>query len=280
MKIWLALICSAMISVHAGSPAGHLILNGGGKKPASVMQKFVELSGGRDALILIVPTASELADTGDYYRDLFAGDYGCTNVTPLTLKTREDAASGETVALIEKAGGIFFSGGDQRRIVEVILDTPVGKAVASAYMRGAALGGTSAGTACMSSIMLTGDGEFDRITADNIVTVRGLGFFPNVILDQHFLARQRQNRLISVVLENPGFLGVGVDEATAVWRKPDGSCQVVGEGLVQLYDATDAGPAKGKNGLLTAAGMRVHLLAHGQSFKFENGKLTLNPEAN
>lgn len=255
---------------------GHLVLNGGGKKPASVMNKFIDLAGGKDALILVIPTASELEDTGDYYRDLFMKDFGCTNVVPLKLKKQAHAKNPETVALIAKAGGIWFSGGDQRRIIKVIKDTPVGDAIAKAYAAGATLGGTSAGTACMSGKMITGDGDFDRMTANNVEMWQGLGFFPHAILDQHFVARGRQNRLISVTLENPELFGIGVDEGTAVWLKPDQTIEVVGEGWVQIYDArqakvTQARPLDAKIKHLGAHHLKVHILQPGEGFDLKNG---------
>ncbi|NIR40627.1 MAG: cyanophycinase, partial [Actinobacteria bacterium] len=96
------------------------------------------------------------------------------------------------------------------------------------------------------------------ITADNVVLWPGLGLFPGVIVDQHFVARRRHNRLISVVLEHPELVGVGVDEATAVWVRPDGTFRVLGDGWVVVYDATDAAIRHAP-----APGDRVALGAHG-----------------
>jgi cyanophycinase len=276
--VFVLCLCLPLIAQDSEEIKGHLVLNGGGKRPASVMNKFIELSGGKDALILVVPTASELSDTGEYYQEQFMKEYGCTNVTPLKLTKKRHAKNKKIVALIEKAGGIWFSGGDQRRIIDVIKDTPVGAAISAAYRRGATLGGTSAGTACMSHNMITGDGEFDRMTADNVVMWEGLGFFPHAILDQHFIARGRQNRLISVTLENPELFGIGVDEGTAVWLKPDQTFEVVGEGWVQIFDARQAKvtrtqPLDPKITHLGAHKMTVHILQPGEGFDLKTGEI-------
>jgi len=252
---------------------GHLVLNGGGQRPRAVMEKFIELAGGREALILVVPTASAEPDTGSRYVKEFTGQYGCTRVAVLDVRDRSDAQRPEHVALVEKAGGVFFAGGDQRRITAALLDTAVGEAIARVYARGGVLGGTSAGTACMSPLMITGEGDFAAITAGNVELARGLGFFAGVIVDQHFIARQRQNRLIAVVLEHPELVGVGVDEATAVWVRPEGSLQVLGEGSVMVIDARTARVrrlprANHPHPLLGVADLKVHILLPGETFAF------------
>ncbi len=171
---------------------------------------------------------------------------------------------------VRSAGGIFFSGGDQRRITEALLGTLVGDAVQQAHHRGAVIGGTSAGTACQSPLMITGDGDFTVITADNVELWEGLGLFPGVIVDQHFVARGRHNRLISVVLEHPELLGVGVDEATAVWVRPNGTFEVLGEGWVVVYDASKSEVVRqdGPEGRtdLGVHSLKTHVLLPGDVF--------------
>ncbi len=242
-----ALWMAAPTGAAGEQPRGHLVLNGGGAKPAEVMEKFVELAGGPKALIVVFPTASAEEDTGEYYQGLFA-EYGCENVVVAEVRSAADAANAEIAELVLRAGGIYFAGGDQRRITGALLGTPVGDAVEQAFMRGAAVGGTSAGTACQSGLMITGDGDFTVITADNVELSPGLGLFQGVIVDQHFVARQRYNRLISVVLEHPELLGVGVDEATAAWVRPDGTFKVLGDGWVIVFDASESNISRGHRG--------------------------------
>jgi cyanophycinase len=262
-------LCLAGTAVGAEVHRGHLVLNGGGSKPDAVMEKFIELAGGTEARIVVFPTASNESDTGEYYQDLFAG-YGSKNVAVAEVHSKADAADPDLVELVAEVDGIWFSGGDQRRITEALLGTPVGEAMISAHRRGAVVGGTSAGTACQSPLMITGDGDFTVINADNIELSEGLGLFEGVIVDQHHVARRRNNRLISVVLEHPELLGVGVDEATAVWVRPDGTFEVLGDGWVVVYDASRAivtrAPQNRLGKPLGAHGVITHVLLPGDVF--------------
>jgi cyanophycinase len=269
---WLAVAGSMALAgtALAAPPKGNLILVGGGDKPKEAMVKFVELAGGPGAPIVAIPTASEEPDTGAYYVKLFKEEYGCADVTALEIKTREDAAKPEYVDLARKAGGIFFGGGDQSRITRALLDTPVGDAIAAAYENGAVVGGTSAGTACQSALMITGEGDFKVIRAGAVELVRGLGFFRGVIVDQHFIIRQRSNRLITVILEHPDLLGVGIDEGTAIWVRPDDTFRVMGASSVMVLDAKSAAikrqaAEKGKD-LLGVHGLRVDILLPGEEY--------------
>lgn len=262
-------LLAATVLSAGEAPRGHLVLNGGGAKPDAVMEKFVELAGGPEAAIVVFPTASGEPDTGDYYRDLF-GDYGCTKVVVADVRSNDDAEDSDLAAEVRGAGGIWFAGGDQSRITNALLDTAVGRAVEAAFVGGAVVGGTSAGTACQSGLMITGNGDFTVITADNVELWRGLGLFRGVIVDQHFLARRRHNRLISVVLEHPELIGVGVDEATAVWVRPDGTFKVLGEGWVMVFDASEATVNRADRGeqdvALGVHDLTTHVLLPGEVF--------------
>ena len=266
----LVLLVAAVVPAAEAAPGGSLVLIGGGSKPAAAMEKFIELAGGRDAAIVVFPTASEEPDTPEVYRKLFAEDYRCTNVWVAPVATADDARDPDIAHRVAAAGGIFFGGGDQRRIMDALRDTPTLTAVRSAFARGAVVGGTSAGTACQSSLMITGDGDFTVITADNVGLWPGLGLFRGVIVDQHFVARQRENRLLSVVLEHPDLLGVGIDEATAVWVRPDGTFEVLGDGWVMVFDARGAEVRRqaraGGGTALGAHGVVTHILLPGEVF--------------
>lgn len=277
---WVAAVLVAALSAcatGAGPSAatgrkGHLILIGGGEKPVSAMRKFVELAGGRDAPIVIIPTASGESDAelAEYYAKLFREEYGHPGVELVSIHSREDAARPELVEKVARARGIFFAGGDQTRITKALLDTAVGRAIESAFAAGAVVGGTSAGTACQSALMITGEGDFTVIRSGAVELVRGLGLVQGVILDQHFVARQRLNRLLGVVLEHPDQLGVGIDEDTAAWIRPDGTLEVLGESSVVVLDAKRStvsknAASKGKP-LLGVAGLTLHVLVPGDRF--------------
>ncbi len=249
---------------------GHLVLIGGGSKPLPVMNKFVELSGGKNANILIFPTASGEPDTGEYYINLFKEQLHCKNIKIIDIKSRKDSSNPQYINLIRNAGGIFFSGGDQSKITKALLDTPAKKELDLFFSNGGVIGGTSAGTACMSSIMLTGEGNKTVIRKHNIKLVPGMSYFPGVIVDQHFVARKRQNRLINAILDNPLMIGVGIEEATAVWLKPDLEMSILGEGWVFIYDAYSAKinkrKTKNKETNLGVTNMKLHILQSGNVY--------------
>ena len=259
------------------APKGHLVLIGGGEKPADAMAKFIELAGGPEAPMIAIPTASKDDDVATYYTTLFREKYGCPNMVTLDIKSKADAMREDWADLAGQAGGIFFGGGDQIRITNALLDTPVGNAIATAYARGAVIGGTSAGTACQSRIMITGEGDFTVIRANSVETWRGLGLFRDVVVDQHFIARQRSNRLLTVILEHPELLGIGVDEGTAVWVRPDGTFQVLGKSCVMVVDAKRATVSRrasetGQDSL-GVHDLKVHVLLPGEEFDIKARKV-------
>jgi len=270
LRAFLLMIVLATTAVaQEGSPKGHLVLIGGGEKPSAAMEKFVELAGGPASPIIVIPTASAEPDTGQYYVDLL-GEYGCTEVIPLEIRTKEDARRSDYVEAVNRARGVFFSGGDQSRILDALEDTPTLDAIRKIWLAGAVIGGTSAGTACQSPLMITGEGDFTVIQPGAVELRKGLDLFRGVVVDQHFVARQRFNRLMSVILEHPELLGVGVDEATAVWVRPDATFAVLGKSSVIVIDAKGATQSRMKledgKELSGASDVRVHVLHDGEVF--------------
>lgn len=275
----LLLALSLGTSPLAAAGNGHLVLVGGGDKPLAAMQKFVELAGGPAAPIVVIPTASTEADTPQYYRDYFAKELGATNAVVLEIWRKADARRADYVELAKNARGIFFGGGDQIRILNALEGTPVLEAIRAAHEAGAVVGGTSAGTACQSRIMITGEGDFGLIQSRAVETWNGLGFLDDgIVVDQHFVARQRENRLLSVLLENPGKLGIGIDEDTAVWFRPDGRFTVIGARSVLIFDARGKAvrrrPLETGRELLGVSGMRLDILLDGDSYDYATGAVT------
>ena len=270
LVLGMAVMLIASITGAADEPKGHLVLIGGGDKPDAAMRKFVELAGGPGAPIAVLPTASSSKKTGPNQKAQFEKEFGCTDVTVVPIKDRAQSFDEKYVKVLASARGIFFSGGDQALIIRALRGTPAGDAVATAFADGAVVGGTSAGTACQSPLMITGNGDFKVIKAGNVELWEGLGFFTGVIVDQHFVARQRQNRLISVILEHPELLGVGVDEDTAVWVKPDRTFEVIGASNVIVIDAAATtvtrAPAAGGGELIGGRDLKVHVLLAGERF--------------
>jgi cyanophycinase len=137
---------------------------------------------------------------------------------------------------LASATGVFFSGGDQARIMDVLADAELLRAVRERHAQGVVFGGTSAGAAVMSARMITGDGDFTVIDGDEVGVREGLGLVPGVIVDQHFVKRQRQNRLFGLVLKHPEERGIGIDEDTAILVSGT-RAEVVGAGPVVVVDA-------------------------------------------
>lgn len=249
---------------------GHLLLVGGGSRPEAVMELFVELGGGAEGRFLVMPMASADEDTGAFYEDELR-EHGAVNVETLEVADRRDAMRPSALDAMRRATAVWFSGGDQSRIASRLVDTPLLEALVALRDRGGVVGGTSAGTACQSDPMLVGTGDEEVIERGNIGVARGLGLFDGVVVDQHFVARRRQNRLLSVVLENPTQIGLGIDEATAVWAKPDGTIEVLGEGPVFVFDAREARVADGS--VLGATNVRTAVLVPGQRYDLARAEL-------
>ena len=191
------------------------------------------------------------------------------------MVTRASADDPATVGRLDGVGGVFFSGGDQARVTAAILNTATHQRLLELYRGGAVIGGTSAGAAIMSRVMITGDERLNKdsvnafvfIRRDNVVTTEGLGFIDDAIIDQHFAYRKRHNRLISIVLEHPSLVGIGIDEATALLVNPDRMLEVKGEGTVVVYDARRASAVRTDSlGNLGGRDLRMHVLTGGERF--------------
>lgn len=267
-------------------PQGHLFIVGGGPRPASLMERFVELAGGKGkARIIVLPMASsEAAATGQEQAEEFIA-LGA-QARSLNL-SREEAARDAAARGFDDASGVWFCGGDQSRVTTELKDTPVEQAIRARYHGGAVIGGTSAGAAVMSDPMITGDerrpggdrpdteNAFLTIERDNVVTRPGLGLLPGTIVDQHFVRRKRHNRLLSLVLENPHLVGVGIDEATALEVAPGNRWRVLGAGIVVVYDARQARVSRSGAHQLAAADVRLHVLPGGSAFDPRKRRVTL-----
>jgi cyanophycinase len=227
----------ACLSVSLTAVGGErLVLVGGGDLPARAKERFVEWSGGSSARVLVILWAtSEPKSNLKWIREelspLRPAVIEAAPLAPLKPKARA-----QVLAQLEQATGVFFSGGDQARVMDVLRDAELLAAFRSRFRAGVVFGGTSAGCAVMSSPMITGDGDFTVIDGSKVVTREGLGLLPGIIVDQHFLKRQRENRLFGLILKQPEILGVGVDEATALLLEDGTKGEVTGKGQVMLVD--------------------------------------------
>ena len=262
---------SAMLG--AEPRGGNLVVIGGGDRPASIMTLFACLAGGPQGTVIVFPQASERPEAGpELETELKALGIGRVIVAAVD---RAGADSEQGLRLTEGATGVYFAGGDQTRLMAVLRGTRLEQKVRDLYRGGAVIAGTSAGAAAMGRVMITGDENrplskdenWQTIEAENVVTAQGLGFLDDVVFDQHFVRRRRHNRLLSLVLEQPRLLGVAVDEATAVWVKPDRTFEVVGDGPVLVVDADQAATARDASGYgLRGSGLRLHVLRAGAQY--------------
>jgi len=273
-----AAACSTKSPVVPG-PKGHLFIVGGGDRDEPLMRRFVELAKGYGTgkFVIFTMASSVPLEVGPELVAEFR-KYGVADVAYYQL-TREEAMRPESVRILDGVSAVWFSGGDQAKQTAALLDTPLHARMLELYAEGCLIGGTSAGAAVMSEVMITGDEkrkpeeghEFETIEAGNVLTTPGFGFLKTCIIDQHFVTRKRHNRLISLVLEKPHLLGVGIDESTAIIVRPDLVFDVVGEKQVVVYDARRAKAGPGAAGPLGGHGLTLHVLVPGDLFDLKNG---------
>ncbi len=267
MRILLAFLLALSGTVSAApGPKGTLVIVGGGGMPREIQEAFFKAAGGRGGVVGVIPTSTSdpVGALKEWKADLEAAGLTCV---PLDVRTREDASRPEILAQARRCTGFWFTGGDQNRVGDKIVGTPLQALVRERYEAGAGIGGTSAGAAIMSRIMLTGDDRHGKEALSEFgvgayQTREGMGFLPaGIIIDQHFLRRSRQNRLFSLVMAHPDHLGLGIDEATALVVK-DGVATVVGERSVMVFDPAGM---KGKGD--TFQDLRIHVLRAGQALE-------------
>jgi cyanophycinase len=275
--IFILILCFPLLS-HS---QGYLFIIGGGNRSPEMMEKFIDLAEKvKSGKIVVFPMASSVPDEVGPEQAQELRNLGAKKVE-FHILTRAQALKEESASILNDAGGVFFSGGVQSRLRDVLRDTPVHKKLLEIYKEGAVIGGTSAGAAVMSKIMITGDEKrkeeeetpFSSIEADNIVTVPGFGFIKSAVIDQHFIARKRHNRLISLVAEHPQILGIGIDESTAVIVKPDEIFEVIGMSNVIVYDASSAKREILSTHKLSVHGIVMHILKPGDRFNLNTKKV-------
>lgn len=265
--------------ISAQEKSGSLFIIGGGNRSEDLMKQFIHLVGGEDKKFIIIPMASgDPEEVGKEQKEEFE-NLGVKNVNYLLID-RISANSDSVVEFFNDVNGIFFSGGDQNKLTEIFIGSKVLSKIKQLYAHGTTLGGTSAGAAIMSKIMITGNeiinkdsnNVFNTIENGNIETAEGFGFIEDAIIDQHFIKRKRLNRLISVVLENPNKIGIGIDECTAIIVYPNKIFEVVGESQVVVFDATESSISLSDT-KLKCNDLKVHILTSGDRYDLESKKI-------
>jgi cyanophycinase len=245
-----------------------------------ILNRFVKTAGGQDGHIVVVSTASSLGEeaTG-LYRELFTA-LGAGEVSGIRPLTRAEAQNSEPAAVLKRATGIFLTGGNQLRLSSVVGGTKLGDAILRAHQRGAVVAGTSAGASAVSTHMMA-FGASGATPKHRMAQVSaGLGLLRNVVIDQHFEQRTRLGRLLAVVAQSPGLVGIGLDEDTAAIVYADQTFEVIGRGAVTVVDGshivTDAFQTKAHRPMMVS-GAILHSLPAG--YRFDLSSRTLLPPA-
>jgi cyanophycinase len=241
--------------------------------PQPILDAFLSASGGKGGIVGIVPTSTSDPEGAlkEWKDDLEKA--GLTFVA-LDVRAREQTSRPELLERAKRCTGFWFSGGDQNRVGDQIVGTPLHQLIRERYEAGAAIGGTSAGAAIMSKVMLTGDDRHGKEALSEFGpgaygTREGMGFLPEqVVVDQHFLRRGRENRLFSLIMDHPDHMGLGIDEATALVVK-DGKATVVGTNSVMVFDPS-AMTLKGAS----FQDLRIHVLRAGQAIDLATRKVS------
>ncbi len=252
----------------------------GGVQTTEIVKKFVELAGGVNAKIIIIPNAgSEPVKWSKVQVEEFAEFGAASNYL---LFTRETADDEDNLKKMDWANAVFFLGGDQSILADDMLGTKLLEKVFDIYNKGGIVGGSSAGAAIMSEVMITGNelvnsdsnDSFITIEKNNIETKEGFGFIKNAIIDQHFLKRKRHNRTLAAVIEHPDLLGIAIDESTGIIVYPNNTFEVIGNNQVLVYDATCGKDIReDKYGNLGISNMKLSILINGDKFDMKSKKV-------
>ena len=234
---------------EVGPSNGSLVIVGGAMRDPAIVARFLELAGGPDAPVVVIPTAGGRDDYDQYWRGLLQFKReGATNITLLHTKDRAVADSEEFVRPIQKAQGVFFTGGRQWRLADSYLNTRTHQELKALLSRGGVIGGSSAGATIQGSFLVRGDTKTNTIMIGD--HLEGMSFLRNVGIDQHLLKRNRHFDMIEVIEKYPELLGIGIDEDTAIVVQGD-EFEVMGQSYVVIYDNKRIIPPSGKFYFLT-----------------------------
>jgi cyanophycinase len=255
-----------------GETRGWIVPIGGAENKENdrhILQRFIHVSGGPTADIVIIPTASRMNETGPRYEKIFK-DLGADAVTVMDFDTRRDCQEAGRLHRLEQASGIFFTGGNQLRLTTLLGGTPVAKLIRVRNAHGVTVGGTSAGASILSEHMIAFGDEGSSVVSGSVRLAPGLGLTNRFIIDQHFRQRDRLGRLITALAYNPFAIGLGLDEDTAAFIGPDETIEVEGSGGVTVVDASEVSYSSiaevGEGQPVCVLGLRLHILVAGATF--------------
>jgi cyanophycinase len=258
--------------IPEGAQRGWIIPIGGAEEKENspqILQRFVRLCGGDQADIVVIPTASRMADTGARYERIFE-QLGVGCVTAMDFDTRRDCEEPSRIERLNKATGIFMTGGNQLRLSTIIGGTSVAKTIRQLNAAGVHVAGTSAGAAYISEHMIAHGEEGASPRNGQVSLAAGLGLTNRFIIDQHFRQRDRLGRLMAALAYNPFAVGIGLDEDTAAFIGPDNTLEVEGSGSITVLDASDVQYSSMDSAELgeplCMLGMGIHVLVAGATY--------------
>lgn len=269
MKKNLVLLTFLLLALQSFAQKAKLFIIGGGKRPAELVQRMLqEAKLDKGGYAVIIPFASAEPDSAIFYAKQ---QFSERNIPVLAIL--DSHLSKNVLDSVKNAKLIYFTGGDQNKLMKTLRQTELYQAIWHCYRQGGMIAGTSAGAAVMSKKMITGNEKrypaysqtFQTIEAENIEFAEGMGFIEKTIIDQHFLIRSRHNRLLSAVIEFPDYLCVGIDEATAILVQ-NNIAEVVGTSQVIVFE--NPKKSKSQQGIkLGAKNLRVSVYVAGEKFK-------------
>jgi cyanophycinase len=263
---------------------GYIIPVGGAEEKigeVAILRRFVTLCGGDGGRVAIIPTASEVSETGGRYERLFV-ELGAAEARALPITSRAECERQEWLEALDEVDGIFLTGGNQLRLSTMIGGTAVAKAIRRRNAEGAHVAGTSAGAAFLGEHMIAFGKEGGSPRAKAVTLAPGLGLTNRIVIDQHFRQRDRLGRLLTALAYNPFAIGIGLDENTAAFIGPDETLEVVGSGALTIVDPSElqfSSMARvRKNDPVCLIGLRLHILDNGSTFNLHTRVAAAAPE--
>lgn len=275
-KILIVIFLFTVSLLQAQNPKGKLFIIGGGDRSDALMKQVLSVSElTKKDFIVVLPMSSEEPDSSFIF---FKTQMVKLTPNPIVMLNfnKETAQNKKLTDSLQKAKLIFISGGDQTRFMNIVQNTPIKTAIQKAYQNGSTISGTSAGAAVMSEKMITGNqklqkeysGTFDNIRYDNLETAEGLGLLKTAIIDQHFLKRNRYNRLLSALVEFPSLTGIGIDESTAIIVR-NNQIEVAGESEVIVVKNPKGILKSKKSNLISIENLQMSIYTAGQKFNIK-----------
>jgi len=266
-----------MSKTDGSGKVGRLVVIGGAEEKEGgdmdILRHVVELAGGDQARIIVCSSPSgEAEEVFETYRKVFE-ELGVAEVIPAIIEERNEADVPEMLEAVQRATGVFFTGGDQLKLVALIAGTHFAEGMRDRLFRdGLIVAGTSAGAAAMSSVMLIGGSNEGSVRRADVSLAPGLGLWRDTVVDTHFNQRGRVSRLMTVFAHNPQILGIGIDENTAVEVELGVRFTVLGEAAVMVFNGHvthSSAPRASDEDVLALTDALVHVLPKDYGFDLQ-----------